>query len=82
MNQESKNKKLCFIEWDGFHHWEKYLVSYDQALSLIPIMINKVPSITIRDYDLSKIQSETYQQGNRNDEERSSYDESSIQGDN
>jgi hypothetical protein len=34
-------------EWDGFHHWEKYLVTYDQALSLIPVVLNKVPSITI-----------------------------------
>jgi hypothetical protein len=82
MSQESKNKRLCFIEWDGYHHWEKYLVTYDQALSLIPIMINKVPSITITDYDLNKIQRETYIKGNRNNEERSSNDESIIQGDN
>lgn len=62
MDQEKSINKLCFIEWDGFHHWEKYLVTYDQALSLIPIMINKVPSITIRDYELSKIQGEDHQQ--------------------
>lgn len=63
MSQENQNNsRMCFIEWDGFHHWEKYLVTYDQALSLIPVVLNKVPSITLTDYELSKIQGEANQQ--------------------
>lgn len=64
MNQENQNNKLCYIEWDGFHHWEKYLVTYDQALSLIPVVLNKVPSITLTDYESSKIQGEINHEGN------------------
>lgn len=63
MSQENQNNsRMCWIEWDGFHHWEKYLVTYDQALSLIPVVLNKVPSITLTDYELSKIQGEDDQQ--------------------
>ena len=55
--QQTKPSRLVYIEWDGFHHWEKYLVTYEQALSLIPILLPKLPSITITDYDYHKIQS-------------------------
>ena len=75
---QSLNNKMCWIEWDGFHHWEKYLVTYDQALSLIPVVLNKVPSITITDYELSKIQSETNYEEYYTSSIRSSNDESSI----
>jgi hypothetical protein len=80
MSQEKEKKpsKLVYIEWDGYHHWEKYLVTYDQALSLIPIMINKVPSITLTDYDTSKIQGENSFNENRNNAIRDTSNESSI----
>lgn len=54
-NQPQKINNLVFIEWDGVNGWEKYLVTYDQALSLIPILAPKVPSITITDYVYNKI---------------------------
>ena len=49
------NNNLVYIEWDGAKGWEKYLVTYDQALSLIPILAPKLPSITITDYVYNKI---------------------------
>lgn len=75
---QSLNNKMCWIEWDGFHHWEKYLVTYDQALSLIPVVLNKVPSITITDYELSKIQGEDNFQTFGDNAIRSNNDESII----
>lgn len=75
---QSLNNKMCWIEWDGFHHWEKYLVTYDQALSLIPVVLNKVPSITITDYELSKIQGEDNFKEYNTSKGQYSNDESSI----
>jgi hypothetical protein len=61
-SQQPKVNNLVFIEWDTVKGWEKYLVTYDQALSLIPILAPKVPSITITDYEYSKIQGEDYKE--------------------
>lgn len=58
MIQDQLTNKMVFLEFDGYHHWEKYLMSYQQALTLIPILLPKLPSITLTDYEHSKIQGE------------------------
>ena len=65
--QQTKVNNLVFIEWDTVNGWEKYLVTYDQALSLIPIIAPKVPSITITDYEYSKIQRDNNNYSSRSD---------------
>lgn len=60
--QPQKINNLVYIEWDGVNGWEKYLVTYDQALSLIPILAPKVPSITITDYEFNKVQRKDYKE--------------------
>jgi hypothetical protein len=64
---------MCIIEFDGYNGWEKYLVTYSQAITLIPILAPKLPSITITDYEYSKVQRENNQNENR---AASSYSES------
>jgi hypothetical protein len=63
--QQQKPNNLVFIEWDTVNCWEKYLVTYDQALSLIPILAAKVPSITITDYEYYKIQRDNFNNSDR-----------------
>jgi hypothetical protein len=55
MSHEQTNK-MVYLEFDGFHHWEKYLMTYSQALALIPVLLPKVPTLILTDYDNSKIQ--------------------------
>jgi hypothetical protein len=62
--QQQRPNNLVFIEWDTVNGWEKYLVTYDQALSLIPILAAKVPSITITDYEYYKIQRDNFNNSN------------------
>ena len=59
-SQQQKINNMVFIEWDSVNGWEKYLVTYDQALSLIPIIAPKVPSITITDYEFNKVQRDNF----------------------
>lgn len=77
-SQPQKTNKLVFIEWDTVKGWEKYLVTYDQALSLIPILAPKVPSITITDYEYYKVQSESPETVFRSASEQSSGNESTL----
>lgn len=59
MSQELINK-MCYLEFDGYHHWEKYLMSYSQALALVPVLLPKVPTLILTDYDNSKIQRDDF----------------------
>lgn len=59
MSQELINK-MCYLEFDGYHHWEKYLMSYSQALALLPVLLPKVPTLILTDYDNSKIQRDDF----------------------
>ena len=77
-NQQQKINNLVYIEWDGVNGWEKYIVTYDQALSLIPILAPKVPSITITDYELNKIQRESFETIFRAASEQSTSNENTI----
>jgi len=65
--QQTKVNNLVLIEWDTVNGWEKYLVTYDQALSLIPILAPKVPSITITDYEYHKISRDNINYGTGSD---------------
>lgn len=77
-SQQQKISNLVFIEWDGVHGWEKYVVTYDQALSLIPILAPKVPSITITDYEFNKVQRKSFETEFRSASEQSSSNESTL----
>jgi len=59
---------MCIIEFDGYNGWEKYLVTYSQAITLIPILAPKLPSITITDYEYSKVSRQDYKEPSINDE--------------
>ena len=78
IQSHSPNSNLVFIEWDTVNGWEKYLVTYDQALTLIPIIASKVPSITITDYEYYKVQRESPETVIRSASEQSSGNESTL----
>jgi hypothetical protein len=66
----NKNRlnNMVIIEFDGYNGWEKYLVTYSQAITLIPILAPKLPSITITDYEYSKVSRQDYKEPSVNHE--------------
>ena len=77
-SQQQKINNLVYIEWDTVNGWEKYLVTYDQALTLIPIIATKVPSITITDYEYYKIQRQSPETVYRSATKQSSDNENTL----
>jgi len=57
---------MVILEFDGYNGWEKYLLTYSEALALIPILAPKLPSITIKDYEYNKISGEDYKKADIN----------------
>lgn len=61
-----KLNNMVILEFDGANGWEKYLLTYSEALALIPMIAPKLPSITITDYEYNKISREDYKKADIN----------------
>ena len=48
---QDRNKALTVVEYDGPNGLEVYCLPFENAAELIKIIIHRVPSITIYNYD-------------------------------
>lgn len=54
---ELKQRRVI-INWDGYHGPEQYILPYNEALALIPVLLKYIPSATLHDYEHYKIHGE------------------------
>jgi hypothetical protein len=73
---------MVIIEFDGYNGWEKYLVTYSQAITLIPILAPKLPCITITDYEYNKVSRKDYKNEDRAASQFSEGNEGTLSRDN
>jgi len=48
---QDKNKALTVVEYDGPNGTEVYFLPFENAAELIKVIIHRVPSITLYNYD-------------------------------
>lgn len=48
---QDKNKALTILEYDGPNGMEVYCLPFENAAELIKVIIHRVPSITLYNYD-------------------------------
>lgn len=55
---ELKQRRVI-INWDGYHGPEQYILPYNEALALLPMLLKYVPSATLYDYEHYAIHGDT-----------------------